>query len=76
VYAYDLPVGRPQVNPKFMRQLEIFEKCNYQPSPTHEAYVLWKQKRDDELTALVRNIKVDTIVPEQFFLIRYVVTQV
>ena len=64
-------VGRPRVCPNsgFIDQLEVFERCNYQPSPTHEAYLLWKHERDAQVNNLLDTIDVVAVVPDLFFVI-------
>ncbi|KAF8998778.1 hypothetical protein BDQ17DRAFT_1361597 [Cyathus striatus] len=41
---------RPQAHPNygFLKQLEAFEECGYEPSPRHPAYLAWRRrhKRD------------------------------
>jgi hypothetical protein len=50
-------------------QLEVFQQCHYQPSPTHEAYLLWKHERDAQVDNLLDTIDVVTVVPDLFFVI-------
>ena len=66
----DVLVGRPRVYPNsgFIDQLEVFERCNYQPSPTHEAYLLWKHQRDRDIDNLIEKTHVPAIIPDQIFM--------
>jgi len=39
-------LGRPQIHPNygFIKQLDTFAKCNYEPSPSHPTYRSWKRR--------------------------------
>ena len=67
----NVSVGRPAISPNFgfVDQLEVFQQCNYQPSPTHEAYLLWKHERDAQVNNLLDTIDVVAVVPDLFFVI-------
>ncbi|KAF8998776.1 hypothetical protein BDQ17DRAFT_1361590, partial [Cyathus striatus] len=40
---------RPQAHPNygFLKQLEAFEECGYEPSPRHPAYLAWRRHKRD-----------------------------
>ncbi|TRM68074.1 hypothetical protein BD626DRAFT_480698 [Schizophyllum amplum] len=63
--------ARPRVRPNygFLRQLDVFAECNYAPSPENPAYLSWKRRHKQEMTAFLNKI-VDTtgIIPDQLYL--------
>jgi len=62
---------RPQVHPNygFVKQLQAFAECNYEPSSTNEAYCEWKRHQEHDVTNFI-NKMLDTtpILPDQLFL--------
>jgi dual specificity phosphatase 12 len=57
----------------FIKQLEVFADCHYDPSPSHVAYTKWKRHQRQNVTQFL-NSMVDTteIVHNQLLLSRFV----
>ena len=68
--------ARPRIRPNygFLRQLDVFAECDYAPSPEVPAYLSWKRRHKQEMTAFLSKI-VDTtgIIPDQLYLSECVV---
>ncbi|KAG5725674.1 putative rhodanese domain-containing dual specificity protein phosphatase [Termitomyces sp. T112] len=58
---------RPEVHPNygFIKQLEIFAECQYDPSPTHPTYCRWKQEQEQNITKHLNHFIDTTIIPDQ-----------
>ncbi|KNZ72598.1 putative rhodanese domain-containing dual specificity protein phosphatase [Termitomyces sp. J132] len=58
---------RPEVHPNygFIKQLEIFAECQYDPSPTHPTYCRWKQEQEQNITKHLNQIIDTTIIPDR-----------
>ena len=73
-YLYD--PARPRIRPNygFLRQLDVFADCDYAPSPEVPAYLSWKRRHKQEMTAFLSKI-VDTtgIIPDHLYLSECVV---
>ncbi|KAF8887245.1 protein-tyrosine phosphatase-like protein [Gymnopilus junonius] len=43
---------RPQAHPNygFVKQLDVFWQCNFEPSPSHPAYRSWKRRHEQDVT--------------------------
>ena len=55
-------IARPQVhlNYGFIKQLDVFAKCEYQPSVSHPAYLTWKRRHVQDATRYL-NYMADTV---------------
>jgi dual specificity phosphatase 12 len=54
-----------------MKQLQVFAKCNYEPSSTNEAYREWKRKQEHDVTKFITKVLDTTpILPDQLFVSR------
>jgi len=53
---------RPCIHPNygFIRQLQAFQECGYNPSPTNDAYLAWKRRSKRDVSYFL-NIMSDTI---------------
>jgi len=53
---------RPQVHPNygFIKQLDVFEKCGYEPSSSHPQYRSWKRRHVQDVNNYLNHI-VDTV---------------
>ncbi|KIK00530.1 hypothetical protein K443DRAFT_679103 [Laccaria amethystina LaAM-08-1] len=62
---------RPQVHPNygFIKQLDVFAKCNYDPNPTNSAYRSWQRRREQDVTCFLNHMA-DTvsIIPDKLLL--------
>lgn len=62
---------RPQIHPNygFIKQLEVFADCNYEPSPSQLAYTKWKRHQRRNVTQFL-NSMIDTteIIHDQLLL--------
>ena len=67
--------GRPQANPNygFIKQLDIFEKCGYEPSPSHSLYRSWKRRHVQDINSYLSHL-IDTvaIIPDKLLMARFV----
>lgn len=67
--------GRPQAQPNygFTKQLDIFEKCGYEPSLSHPQYRSWKRRHVQDVNNYLNHL-VDTvaIVPDKLLMTRFV----
>lgn len=67
--------GRPQTQPNygFTKQLDIFEKCGYEPSLSHPQYRSWKRRHVQDVNNYLNHL-VDTvaIVPDKLLMTRFV----
>jgi hypothetical protein len=67
--------GRPQAQPNygFIKQLDIFEKCGYEPSLSHPQYRSWKRRHVQDVNNYFSHL-VDTvaIVPDKLLMTRFV----
>ena len=63
--------GRPQAQPNygFIKQLDVFEKCGYEPSSSHPQYRSWKRRHVQDVNNYLNHL-VDTvaIVPEKLLM--------
>jgi len=62
---------RPRVHPNygFLKQLDAFAECAYEPSPTNPAYISWKRKQKQNVTGFLNQIADTTpVIPGQLFL--------
>lgn len=68
-------VGRPQVHPNygFIKQLDVFEKCGYEPSSLHPQYRSWKRRHVQDVNNYLNHL-VDTvaIIPDKLLMTRFV----
>ena len=73
-YYYYL-AGRPQAQPNygFIKQLDVFEKCGYEPSLSHPQYRSWKRRHAQDVNNYLNHL-VDTvaIVPDKLLMTRFV----
>lgn len=64
---------RPQVHPNygFLKQLDVFAECAYEPTPTHPAYLAWKLRQGQNVTRFLNQL-LDTvsIIPDELYLSR------
>lgn len=67
--------GRPQAHPNygFIKQLDIFENCGYEPSPSHPQYRSWKRRHIQDINIYLNHLA-DTvaIIPDKLLMTRYV----
>jgi dual specificity phosphatase 12 len=67
--------GRPQAQPNygFTKQLDIFEKCGYEPLLSHPQYRSWKRRHVQDVNNYLNHL-VDTvaIVPDKLLMTRFV----
>ena len=67
--------GRQQAHPNygFIKQLDIFAKCGYEPSPSHPQYRSWKRRHVQDVSNYLNHI-VDTaiIIPDKLLMTRFV----
>jgi dual specificity phosphatase 12 len=67
--------GRPQAQPNygFTKQLDIFEKCGYEPLISHPHYRSWKRRHVQDVNNYFNHL-IDTvaIVPDKLLLTRFV----
>ena len=67
--------GRPQAQPNygFTKQLDVFEKCGYEPSLSHPQYRSWKRRHVQDVNDYLNHL-VDTvaIVPDKLLMSRFV----
>ena len=68
-------LGRPQAQPNygFIKQLDIFENCGYEPSLSHPQYRSWKRRHVQDVNNYLNHL-VDTvaIVPDKLLMTRFV----
>ena len=75
-FVHNIKSGRPRVHPNygFLKQLDAFAECAYEPSPTNPAYISWKRKHKQNVTGFLNQIADTTpVIPGQLFLSRYVI---
>ncbi|KAJ6624897.1 hypothetical protein B0H10DRAFT_1942857 [Mycena sp. CBHHK59/15] len=58
--------SRPNYN--FIRQLQVFSECEYNPCPTIPQYIAWKEKQEFDNTNVLRVIDGMPIIPEGVYL--------
>ncbi|KAJ6606140.1 protein-tyrosine phosphatase-like protein [Mycena vulgaris] len=62
---------RPRVQPNygFVKQLEVFADCGYNPTASHPAYMSWKRKQKQDVTNFLNQL-IDTavIIPDALLL--------
>ncbi|KAJ3857924.1 protein-tyrosine phosphatase-like protein [Lentinula lateritia] len=65
---------RPCVQPNygFLKQLDAFGQCGYNPSTEHPAYISWKRRQEQDVTVFL-NQMIDTIpiIRHQLYLSRH-----
>ncbi|KJA17715.1 hypothetical protein HYPSUDRAFT_1004786 [Hypholoma sublateritium FD-334 SS-4] len=68
---FQLKKARPQVhlNYGFIKQLDVFAKCEFQPSVSHPVYISWKRRHIQDATRYL-NYMADTvsIIPDKLLL--------
>jgi dual specificity phosphatase 12 len=68
-----MTLGRPQVHPNygFIKQLDTYAKCQFEPCKTNPVYRSWKKKQRQDVTSFLNQL-VDTIsiIPEKLLLNR------
>ncbi len=67
-------VARPQIQPNygFIKELHVFEACNYELSPTNATYRAWKRRHRQDVTTFLNSLSDTTcIIPEKLSLSRY-----
>ena len=66
--------GRPQAQPNygFIKQLDVFEKCGFEPSLSHPQYRSWKRRHVQDVNNYFSHL-VDTvaIVPDKLLMTRF-----
>jgi dual specificity phosphatase 12 len=70
-----LATGRREVHPNygFVKQLDVFADCHYDPSPSHVAYTKWKRHQRQNVTQFLNSMFDTTeIVHNQLLLSRFV----
>lgn len=62
--------GRPRSRPNynFIRQLQVFSECNYNPSEGAAPYIAWKKRQDLDQTYSLRVIDGMPVIPDRLFL--------
>lgn len=69
-------VGRPQAHPNygFIKQLDTYAKCQFEPSSSNPVYRSWKKRQEQDVTYFLNQL-VDTvsIIPDKLLLNRYAV---
>ncbi|KAH9002279.1 protein-tyrosine phosphatase-like protein [Lactarius hatsudake] len=63
--------ARPQVQPNygFIKELHVFEACNYELSPTNPTYRAWKRRHRQDVTSFLNSLSDTTcIIPEKLSL--------
>ena len=63
--------GRPRVWPNsgFVKQLDAFEACDYDPTPSAPAYIRWKDVRERDITDFMGSmVEMTSIISHQLFL--------
>ncbi|KAF9477830.1 phosphatases II [Pholiota conissans] len=66
-----LKAARPQVHPNygFIKQLEVFAKCNFEPFPAHPQYRSWMRRHRQDVTQYLNHMAdIVDIVPEKLYL--------
>lgn len=57
----------------FIKQLDAFASCDYEPCPTNEAYIAWKKRQEQDVTGFLNTLFDTTpIILNQLHLSRYV----
>ena len=68
-------IVRPQAHPNygFVKQLDVFRKCDFQPDVAHPAYRSWKRRYQQDVTYYL-NHAADTvsIIEDKLLLTKYV----
>jgi len=65
---------RPQIHPNygFMKQLQAFATCDYDPSPTNCAYRAWKRRRMQDVTHFLNAMSDTTaIIPDKLYMMNF-----
>lgn len=65
--------ARPQIQPNygFLKELHVFEACNYELSPTNATYRAWKRRHRQDVTGFLNSLSDTTsIIPEKLSLSR------
>jgi len=63
--------ARPQIQPNygFIKELHVFEACNYESSPTNATYRAWKRRHRQDVTSFLNSLSDTTcIIPEKLSL--------
>ncbi|KAN0132534.1 phosphatases II [Lactarius tabidus] len=63
--------ARPQIQPNygFIKELHVFEACNYELSPTNATYRAWRRRHRQDVTSFLNSLSDTTcIIPEKLSL--------
>ena len=60
-------------NEGFIRQLQVFEQCEYAPAENHPVYIAWKKAHDEAVAnSQVKFINLIPVVDNSIYLSRYI----